>query len=565
MTIYAIADNTNDGSVKNAVWDYNALPSYANDKYFKVADPVKGDDDGGIRFVNITETGTVSSAILTLYRYNQDGVDITLKVYADDVDNAPAFDNASNPQVGWTNTTASSSFTILDADAANTAYNIDVTAIVQEILDRAGWVSGNSIRFSVVFDSGASYNEAKIHDSGAAIALGFEPKLEIVAGSSDTTLPVITLLGSTPVSVNQNATYTDAGATASDDTDGDITANIVTVNPVNTAILGAYTVTYNVDDAASNSAVEVTRTVNVVDGTAPTFTAQSFNYNENQTTGATVATLSASDTNGVTSFIFTSTGTQTSSDTFFSIDNAGVITITAAGVASDHNDFETGLNSVVHSVTAGDAALNTTASNITLNVLDVDDTSPVLTGVSAGTITQTSVTPTCSTNENTGTMYVVRVPDGDSPSVTQIIAGQQSSGAAALDSDFDTISATGVHTFAAMTGITGNTAGELFFAHVDAASNESSAISVGFTTLSATATFSTDAISATLDVVLFDGAVETFPAILKTFNDATTDGSGNLSLDLNDVTVTASQAVEGIAKDTTSNYPLPIQSTVSIA
>jgi len=72
------------------------------------------------------------------------------------------------------------------------------------------------------------------------------------------------LLGATPVDVVLGSIYNDAGATATDDTDGDITANIVTVNPVNTAVLGEYTVTYNVSDAAGNPATEVTRTVNVL-------------------------------------------------------------------------------------------------------------------------------------------------------------------------------------------------------------------------------------------------------------------------------------------------------------
>lgn len=86
-------------------------------------------------------------------------------------------------------------------------------------------------------------------------------------GSSDTTPPVITLTGASTVQVTQGTTYTDAGATATDDTDGNITSSIVTVNNVNTANVGAYTVTYNVSDAAGNAATQVTRTVNVV---APT-------------------------------------------------------------------------------------------------------------------------------------------------------------------------------------------------------------------------------------------------------------------------------------------------------
>ncbi len=80
--------------------------------------------------------------------------------------------------------------------------------------------------------------------------------------TADVTPPVITLLGSTPVDVELGATYTDAGATASDNIDGDLTASIVTVNPVNTAVVGSYSVTYNVSDAAGNPAAEVSRTVN---------------------------------------------------------------------------------------------------------------------------------------------------------------------------------------------------------------------------------------------------------------------------------------------------------------
>lgn len=63
--------------------------------------------------------------------------------------------------------------------------------------------------------------------------------------------------------------YTDAGATASDNVDGDITGDIITVNPVNTLAIGVYTITYNVTDNAGNDAAEITRTVNVVDTTAP--------------------------------------------------------------------------------------------------------------------------------------------------------------------------------------------------------------------------------------------------------------------------------------------------------
>ena len=84
-----------------------------------------------------------------------------------------------------------------------------------------------------------------------------------VVSTSDTTAPVITRLGSATVSLNVGGTYSDAGATATDNVDGNITSSIVTVNPVNVNTAGTYTVTYNVSDAAGNAATQVTRSVTV--------------------------------------------------------------------------------------------------------------------------------------------------------------------------------------------------------------------------------------------------------------------------------------------------------------
>lgn len=76
--------------------------------------------------------------------------------------------------------------------------------------------------------------------------------------------PVITLIGDSSVEITKDAVYTDAGATALDDIDKDITANIIIVNPVDTTTLGTYTITYDVSDAQNNIAIQVTRTVSVV-------------------------------------------------------------------------------------------------------------------------------------------------------------------------------------------------------------------------------------------------------------------------------------------------------------
>ena len=82
-------------------------------------------------------------------------------------------------------------------------------------------------------------------------------------GLGDNVPPELTLSGEASVSVPANTSYVDAGATAFDNIDGDISSRIVADNPVNLKIVGSYTVTYSVQDRAGNSATQITRNVNV--------------------------------------------------------------------------------------------------------------------------------------------------------------------------------------------------------------------------------------------------------------------------------------------------------------
>ncbi len=77
----------------------------------------------------------------------------------------------------------------------------------------------------------------------------------------DENAPIISLLGSPVITITQGDTYNDPGATAYDNEDGDITAHIIVVNPVDTNTPGTYIISYNVSDSAGNVAQEVTRTV----------------------------------------------------------------------------------------------------------------------------------------------------------------------------------------------------------------------------------------------------------------------------------------------------------------
>ncbi len=80
----------------------------------------------------------------------------------------------------------------------------------------------------------------------------------------DTTAPIITLNGSNPLMVNKGSTFVDPGAVAIDDTDGDISSNIVVSGQVDTNIEGTYLLDYNVIDAAGNAAERKQREVKVM-------------------------------------------------------------------------------------------------------------------------------------------------------------------------------------------------------------------------------------------------------------------------------------------------------------
>ncbi|WP_458628147.1 immunoglobulin-like domain-containing protein [Winogradskyella sp. PC D3.3] len=113
--------------------------------------------------------------------------------------------------------------------------------------------------------------------------------INLVAGTPDTTAPVITLNGASTINLEVGATYTELGATATDNIDGNLTSSIVITGTVNTNSAGTYTKYYNVSDAAGNAATQRTRTVVVTqsaDTTAPVITL----------TGAATINLEVGDT-----------------------------------------------------------------------------------------------------------------------------------------------------------------------------------------------------------------------------------------------------------------------------
>jgi hypothetical protein len=165
----------------------------------------------------------------------------------------------------------------------------------------------------------------------------------------DTTAPVISLIGEPIIELQFGEPYTELGATAIDDIDGDISSEIVIGGDVvNPNVSGSYQITFNVSDQSGNMADEVVRTVNVAQGSTSTVIAEIHLFSYNQSTQITSLRAKLRfDVNGTISSVEDAiTGTEY----FYNFDSSGKLTsIIANGtpfieVFYDSNDRITQIN-----------------------------------------------------------------------------------------------------------------------------------------------------------------------------------------------------------------------------
>ncbi|MCS5574688.1 MAG: DUF5011 domain-containing protein, partial [Pseudomonadales bacterium] len=88
----------------------------------------------------------------------------------------------------------------------------------------------------------------------------------------DTGSPFLLLTGASTIVMDGGVEYVDAGATAEDSVDGDLTSRIVVNNPVDVNEAGSYQIIYDVKDLQGNSAPQVIRIVIIEDNVAPVIT-----------------------------------------------------------------------------------------------------------------------------------------------------------------------------------------------------------------------------------------------------------------------------------------------------
>ena len=138
----------------------------------------------------------------------------------------------------------------------------DVTAFIQ--------VSGN-VDTTVVGTYSVTYT---VTDSNGNTATASR-SVVVTDPVAATIPPVITLIGDNPLNLDLDDTFSDPGATATDNLDGDVTASIQVSDNVDTSAEGTYSVTYTVTDSNGNIAT-ASRSVVVTDPFPPVAVADSY-------------------------------------------------------------------------------------------------------------------------------------------------------------------------------------------------------------------------------------------------------------------------------------------------
>lgn len=243
-----------------------------------------GDDTGVFTWqTDSSDAGIYSNIVFTVSDgVLEDSEEITITV--NNVNRVPVITSTPVSEVNETNS-YTYQVTATDADGDTLTYSLTQNPNWLSIDSSTGLITGTALPVDADTPYAVTVN---VFDGVDSDTQTYTLTVFDVPVAQDTTPPVITLLGSSLVIVEVGTSYTDAGATALDDIDGNLTGYIVIdTSAVDTNILGSYIVTYDVTDAAGNPATQVRRNVDVVDTTAPiiivTFPVDGANYNTHRT------------------------------------------------------------------------------------------------------------------------------------------------------------------------------------------------------------------------------------------------------------------------------------------
>lgn len=146
---------------KNSIWTWREGLQFTSGSIL-LGQTVSQIWHGGANFtVNIAQGATINSAYITLTAYVAGSGTLLSKIYANDVDSASTPTQVSEADAILTAlTTAVEDYDTSESWVQDGTYNsVDITDIIQEIVDRAGWSGGNSLTIIIKDDGTGNENE----------------------------------------------------------------------------------------------------------------------------------------------------------------------------------------------------------------------------------------------------------------------------------------------------------------------------------------------------------------------------------------------------------------------
>lgn len=157
----------------------------------------------GFRFINVTipQAATINSAVMQVYVHATTDDDPDIDIYGEAVDDAATFTTAPDSIETRPRTTAKTNWTATGV-GTNFVSSPSLVSVIQEIVNRAGWVSGNDL--VLIWDGlSTSSFEVRAYDTAAGDAAkldidytaGAPPADDLATKLVHATSPMISISG----------------------------------------------------------------------------------------------------------------------------------------------------------------------------------------------------------------------------------------------------------------------------------------------------------------------------------------------------------------------------------
>lgn len=139
---------------------------YVNDSYVQLGSA----SYGGFRFQNVSVPAgaTITSATLQLAANLSSSAAASATVYAQSADSASAFSSSNNNISSRTRTSANVAWTFAAWTQDNWYTSPNISSVIQEVVNRSGWTSGNSV--AIILTPGSGSRLSRVHGAGATFA-----------------------------------------------------------------------------------------------------------------------------------------------------------------------------------------------------------------------------------------------------------------------------------------------------------------------------------------------------------------------------------------------------------